>query len=248
MKLSAVILIILSLFLATDVYALSDEAVSIIQKFKNKYNREQNTNSALITKSDAAKVEESTEPTLTVTEIKEEKKYIPGLAFSKALSRYRAARKTGVFQKDAALDVPVTTSETRAKKLKRYNINFIQVSDKKNSEEKYEEKIESNFSDSKESSEQQLRTDESSASLLKKADTALNKTKEIHVDSTITKKKDREPIAPDLPRASTTNSSKKSEEEEAIDAVATPEDDEEFNQFIRRYDFKMPDNYRIIVR
>jgi len=247
MKFSSVILIILSLFVATDVYALSDEALSIIQRFKNKYSKEQNSNSDLKT-GEATIVEKTQEPKLTVTEIEQEKKYVPGLAFSKALSRYRTARKTGVFQQNSVPEISVNTSERASKKLKRYNINFVQQNDKENPKVKFEDKSDLDFSTGKEISRQELKTEESSTSLINKADTVLKKTNKKHIDSTINKKKDKEPVIPNLPVANTAGSNKKSDEEAVIDGVVTPEDDEEFNQFIRRYDFKMPDNYRIIVR
>lgn len=246
MKFSSVILIILSLFVATDVYALSDEALSILQGFKNKYNKEQNNNSDFKA-GEARTVEKTKEPTLDVTEIKQEKKYVPGLAFSKALSRYRTARKTGVFQQNSVPEISVNTSERASKKLKRYNINFIQQNDKENPKVKFEDKSDSGFLTGKEISRQKLKTEESSTSLINKADTVLKKTNKKHIDSAINKKKDKEPVIPNLP-AHTAGSNKKSDEEAVIDGIVTPEDDEEFNQFIRRYDFKMPDNYRIIVR
>lgn len=246
MKFSSVILIILSLFVATDVYALSDEALSILQGFKNKYNKEQNNNSDLKT-AEATIVEKTQEPTLDVTEIKQEKKYVPGLAFSKALSRYRTARKTGVFQQNSVPEISVNSSERASKKLKRYNINFVQQNDKENPKVKFEDKSDSGFSTGKEISRQKLKTEESSTSLINKADTVLKKTNKKHIDSAINKKKNKEPVIPNLP-AHTAGSNKKSDEEAVIDGIVTPEDDEEFNQFIRRYDFKMPDNYRIIVR
>lgn len=246
MKFSSVILIILSLFVATDVYALSDEALSILQGFKNKYNKEQNNNSDLKT-AEATIVEKTQEPTLDVTEIKQEKKYVPGLAFSKALSRYRTARKTGVFQQNSVPEISVNTSERASKKLKRYNINFVQQNDKENPKVKFEDKSDSGFLTGKEISRQKLKTEESSTSLINKADTVLKKTNKKHIDSAINKKKDKEPVIPNLP-AHTAGSNKKYDEEAVIDGIVTPEDDEEFNQFIRRYDFKMPDNYRIIVR
>jgi hypothetical protein len=246
MKFSSVILIILSLFVATDVYALSDEALSILQGFKNKYNKEQNNNSDLKT-AEATIVEKTQEPTLDVTEIKQEKKYVPGLAFSKALSRYRTARKTGVFQQNSVPEISVNSSERASKKLKRYNINFIQQNDKENPKVKFEDKSDSGFLTGKEISRQKLKTEESSTSLINKADTVLKKTNKKHIDSAINKKKDKEPVIPNLP-AHTAGSNKKYDEEAVIDGIVTPEDDEEFNQFIRRYDFKMPDNYRIIVR
>lgn len=246
MKFSSVILIILSLFVATDVYALSDEALSILQGFKNKYNKEQNNNSDFKA-GEARTVEKPQEPTLDVTEIKQEKKYVPGLAFSKALSRYRTARKTGVFQQNSVPEISVNTSERASKKLKRYNINFVQQNDKEIPKVKFEDKSDSGFSTGKEISRQKLKTEESSTSLINKADTVLKKTNKKHIDSAINKKKDKEPVIPDLP-AHTAGSNKKSDEEAVIDGIVTPEDDEEFNQFIRRYDFKMPDNYRIIVR
>lgn len=246
MKFSSVILIILSLFVATDVYALSDEALSILQGFKNKYNKEQNNNSDFKA-GEARIVEKTQEPTLDVTEIKQEKKYVPGLAFSKALSRYRTARKTGVFQQNSVPEISVNTSERASKKLKRYNINFVQQNDKENPKVKFEDKSDSGFSTGKEISRQKLKTEESSTSLINKADTVLKKTNKKHIDSAINKKKNKEPVIPNLP-AHTAGSNKKSDEEAVIDGIVTPEDDEEFNQFIRRYDFKMPDNYRIIVR
>lgn len=246
MKFSSVILIILSLFVATDVYALSDEALSILQGFKNKYNKEQNNNSDFKA-GEARTVEKTKEPTLDVTEIKQEKKYVPGLAFSKALSRYRTARKTGVFQQNSVPEISVNTSERASKKLKRYNINFVQQNDKENPKVKFEDKSDSGFSTGKEISRQKLKTEESSTSLINKADTVLKKTNKKHIDSAINKKKDKEPVIPNLP-AHTAGSNKKYDEEAVIDGIVTPEDDEEFNQFIRRYDFKMPDNYRIIVR
>lgn len=246
MKFSSVILIILSLFVATDVYALSDEALSILQGFKNKYNKEQNNNSDFKA-GEARTVEKTQEPTLDVTEIKQEKKYVPGLAFSKALSRYRTARKTGVFQQNSVPEISVNTSERASKKLKRYNINFIQQNDKEIPKVKFEDKSDSGFSTGKEISRQKLKTEESSTSLINKADTVLKKTNKKHIDSAINKKKNKEPVIPNLP-AHTAGSNKKSDEEAVIDGIVTPEDDEEFNQFIRRYDFKMPDNYRIIVR
>lgn len=246
MKFSSVILIILSLFVATDVYALSDEALSILQGFKNKYNKEQNNNSDFKA-GEARIVEKTQEPTLDVTEIKQEKKYVPGLAFSKALSRYRTARKTGVLQQNSVPEISVNTSERASKKLKRYNINFVQQNDKEIPKVKFEDKSDSGFSTGKEISRQKLKTEESSTSLINKADTVLKKTNKKHIDSAINKKKDKEPVIPDLP-AHTAGSNKKSDEEAVIDGIVTPEDDEEFNQFIRRYDFKMPDNYRIIVR
>lgn len=246
MKFSSVILIILSLFVATDVYALSDEALSILQGFKNKYNKEQNNNSDFKA-GEARTVEKTKEPTLDVTEIKQEKKYVPGLAFSKALSRYRTARKTGVFQQNSVPEISVNSSERASKKLKRYNINFIQQNDKENPKVKFEDKSDSGFSTGKEISRQKLKTEESSTSLINKADTVLKKTNKKHIDSAINKKKNKEPVIPNLP-AHTAGSNKKSDEEAVIDGIVTPEDDEEFNQFIRRYDFKMPDNYRIIVR
>lgn len=246
MKFSSVILIILSLFVATDVYALSDEALSILQGFKNKYNKEQNNNSDFKA-GEARTVEKTKEPTLDVTEIKQEKKYVPGLAFSKALSRYRTARKTGVFQQNSVPEISVNTSERASKKLKRYNINFVQQNDKENPKVKFEDKSDSGFSTGKEISRQKLKTEESSTSLINKADTVLKKTNKKHIDSAINKKKNKEPVIPNLP-AHTAGSNKKSDEEAVIDGIVTPEDDEEFNQFIRRYDFKMPDNYRIIVR
>ena len=246
MKFSSVILIILSLFVATDVYALSDEALSILQGFKNKYNKEQNNNSDFKA-GEARTVEKTQEPTLDVTEIKQEKKYVPGLAFSKALSRYRTARKTGVFQQNSVPEISVNTSERASKKLKRYNINFVQQNDKENPKVKFEDKSDSGFSTGKEISRQKLKTEESSTSLINKADTVLKKTNKKHIDSAINKKKNKEPVIPNLP-AHTAGSNKKSDEEAVIDGIVTPEDDEEFNQFIRRYDFKMPDNYRIIVR
>lgn len=246
MKFSSVILIILSLFVATDVYALSDEALSILQGFKNKYNKEQNNNSDFKA-GEARTVEKTKEPTLDVTEIKQEKKYVPGLAFSKALSRYRTARKTGVFQQNSVSEISVNTSERASKKLKRYNINFVQQNDKENPKVKFEDKSDSGFSTGKEISRQKLKTEESSTSLINKADTVLKKTNKKHIDSAINKKKNKEPVIPNLP-AHTAGSNKKSDEEAVIDGIVTPEDDEEFNQFIRRYDFKMPDNYRIIVR
>lgn len=246
MKFSSVILIILSLFVATDVYALSDEALSILQGFKNKYNKEQNNNSDFKA-GEARTVEKTQEPTLDVTEIKQEKKYVPGLAFSKALSRYRTARKTGVFQQNSVPEISVNTSERASKKLKRYNINFVQQNDKEIPKVKFEDKSDSGFSTGKEISRQKLKTEESSTSLINKADTVLKKTNKKHIDSAINKKKNKEPVIPNLP-AHTAGSNKKSDEEAVIDGIVTPEDDEEFNQFIRRYDFKMPDNYRIIVR
>lgn len=246
MKFSSVILIILSLFVATDVYALSDEALSILQGFKNKYNKEQNNNSDFKA-GEARTVEKTKEPTLDVTEIKQEKKYVPGLAFSKALSRYRTARKTGVFQQNSVPEISVNSSERASKKLKRYNINFIQQNDKENPKVKFEDKSDSGFLTGKEISRQKLKTEESSTSLINKADTVLKKTNKKHIDSAINKKKDKEPVIPNLP-AHTAGSNKKYDEEAVIDGIVTPEDDEEFNQFIRRYDFKMPDNYRIIVR
>lgn len=246
MKFSSVILIILSLFVATDVYALSDEALSILQGFKNKYNKEQNNNSDFKA-GEARTVEKTQEPTLDVTEIKQEKKYVPGLAFSKALSRYRTARKTGVFQQNSVPEISVNTSERASKKLKRYNINFVQQNDKENPKVKFEDKSDSGFLTGKEISRQKLKTEESSTSLINKADTVLKKTNKKHIDSAINKKKDKEPVIPNLP-AHTAGSNKKYDEEAVIDGIVTPEDDEEFNQFIRRYDFKMPDNYRIIVR
>lgn len=246
MKFSSVILIILSLFVATDVYALSDEALSILQGFKNKYNKEQNNNSDFKA-GEARTVEKTKEPTLDVTEIKQEKKYVPGLAFSKALSRYRTARKTGVFQQNSVPEISVNSSERASKKLKRYNINFVQQNDKENPKVKFEDKSDSGFSTGKEISRQKLKTEESSTSLINKADTVLKKTNKKHIDSAINKKKDKEPVIPNLP-AHTAGSNKKYDEEAVIDGIVTPEDDEEFNQFIRRYDFKMPDNYRIIVR
>lgn len=246
MKFSSVILIILSLFVATDVYALSDEALSILQGFKNKYNKEQNNNSDFKA-GEARTVEKTKEPTLDVTEIKQEKKYVPGLAFSKALSRYRTARKTGVLQQNSVPEISVNTSERASKKLKRYNINFVQQNDKEIPKVKFEDKSDSGFSTGKEISRQKLKTEESSTSLINKADTVLKKTNKKHIDSAINKKKDKEPVIPDLP-AHTAGSNKKNDEEAVIDGIVTPEDDEEFNQFIRRYDFKMPDNYRIIVR
>lgn len=246
MKFSSVILIILSLFVATDVYALSDEALSILQGFKNKYNKEQNNNSDFKA-GEARTVEKTQEPTLDVTEIKQEKKYVPGLAFSKALSRYRTARKTGVLQQNSVPEISVNTSERASKKLKRYNINFVQQNDKENPKVKFEDKSDSGFSTGKEISRQKLKTEESSTSLINKADTVLKKTNKKHIDSAINKKKNKEPVIPNLP-AHTAGSNKKSDEEAVIDGIVTPEDDEEFNQFIRRYDFKMPDNYRIIVR
>lgn len=246
MKFSSVILIILSLFVATDVYALSDEALSILQGFKNKYNKEQNNNSDFKA-GEARTVEKTKEPTLDVTEIKQEKKYVPGLAFSKALSRYRTARKTGVFQQNSVPEISVNTSERASKKLKRYNINFVQQNDKENPKVKFEDKSDSGFSTGKEISRQKLKTEESSTSLINKADTVLKKTNKKHIDSAINKKKNKEPVIPNLP-AHTAGSNKKYDEEAVIDGIVTPEDDEEFNQFIRRYDFKMPDNYRIIVR
>jgi len=246
MKFSSVILIILSLFVATDVYALSDEALSILQGFKNKYNKEQNNNSDFKA-GEARIVEKTQEPTLDVTEIKQEKKYVPGLAFSKALSRYRTARKTGVLQQNSVPEISVNTSERASKKLKRYNINFVQQNDKENPKVKFEDKSDSGFSTGKEISRQKLKTEESSTSLINKADTVLKKTNKKHIDSAINKKKNKEPVIPNLP-AHTAGSNKKSDEEAVIDGIVTPEDDEEFNQFIRRYDFKMPDNYRIIVR
>ncbi len=246
MKFSSVILIILSLFVATDVYALSDEALSILQGFKNKYNKEQNNNSDFKA-GEARIVEKTQEPTLDVTEIKQEKKYVPGLAFSKALSRYRTARKTGVLQQNSVPEISVNTSERASKKLKRYNINFVQQNDKENPKVKFEDKSDSGFSTGKEISRQKLKTEESSTSLINKADTVLKKTYKKHIDSAINKKKNKEPVIPNLP-AHTAGSNKKSDEEAVIDGIVTPEDDEEFNQFIRRYDFKMPDNYRIIVR
>lgn len=246
MKFSSVILIILSLFVATDVYALSDEALSILQGFKNKYNKEQNNNSDFKA-GEARIVEKTQEPTLDVTEIKQEKKYVPGLAFSKALSRYRTARKTGVLQQNSVPEISVNTSERASKKLKRYNINFVQQNDKEIPKVKFEDKSDSGFSTGKEISRQKLKTEESSTSLINKADTVLKKTNKKHIDSAINKKKDKEPVIPDLP-AHTAGSNKKNDEEAVIDGIVTPEDDEEFNQFIRRYDFKMPDNYRIIVR
>jgi len=246
MKFSSVILIILSLFVATDVYALSDEALSILQGFKNKYNKEQNNNSDFKA-GEARTVEKTKEPTLDVTEIKQEKKYVPGLAFSKALSRYRTARKTGVLQQNSVPEISVNTSERASKKLKRYNINFVQQNDKENPKVKFEDKSDSGFSTGKEISRQKLKTEESSTSLINKADTVLKKTNKKHIDSAINKKKNKEPVIPNLP-AHTAGSNKKSDEEAVIDGIVTPEDDEEFNQFIRRYDFKMPDNYRIIVR
>lgn len=246
MKFSSVILIILSLFVATDVYALSDEALSILQGFKNKYNKEQNNNSDFKA-GEARTVEKTQEPTLDVTEIKQEKKYVPGLAFSKALSRYRTARKTGVFQQNSVPEISVNSSERASKKLKRYNINFIQQNDKENPKVKFEDKSDSGFLTGKEISRQKLKTEESSTSLINKADTVLKKTNKKHIDSAINKKKNKEPVIPNLP-AHTAGSNKKSDEEAVIDGIVTPEDDEEFNQFIRRYDFKMPDNYRIIVR
>lgn len=246
MKFSSVILIILSLFVATDVYALSDEALSILQGFKNKYNKEQNNNSDFKA-GEARTVEKTKEPTLDVTEIKQEKKYVPGLAFSKALSRYRTARKTGVFQQNSVPEISVNTSERASKKLKRYNINFVQQNDKEIPKVKFEDKSDSGFSTGKEISRQKLKTEESSTSLINKADTVLKKTNKKHIDSAINKKKNKEPVIPNLP-AHTAGSNKKSDEEAVIDGIVTPEDDEEFNQFIRRYDFKMPDNYRIIVR
>lgn len=246
MKFSSVILIILSLFVATDVYALSDEALSILQGFKNKYNKEQNNNSDFKA-GEARTVEKTQEPTLDVTEIKQEKKYVPGLAFSKALSRYRTARKTGVFQQNSVPEISVNSSERASKKLKRYNINFIQQNDKENPKVKFEDKSDSGFLTGKEISRQKLKTEESSTSLINKADTVLKKTNKKHIDSAINKKKDKEPVIPNLP-AHTAGSNKKYDEEAVIDGIVTPEDDEEFNQFIRRYDFKMPDNYRIIVR
>lgn len=246
MKFSSVILIILSLFVATDVYALSDEALSILQGFKNKYNKEQNNNSDFKA-GEARTVEKTQEPTLDVTEIKQEKKYVPGLAFSKALSRYRTARKTGVLQQNSVPEISVNTSERASKKLKRYNINFVQQNDKEIPKVKFEDKSDSGFSTGKEISRQKLKTEESSTSLINKADTVLKKTNKKHIDSAINKKKDKEPVIPNLP-AHTAGSNKKSDEEAVIDGIVTPEDDEEFNQFIRRYDFKMPDNYRIIVR
>lgn len=246
MKFSSVILIILSLFVATDVYALSDEALSILQGFKNKYNKEQNNNSDFKA-GEARTVEKTKEPTLDVTEIKQEKKYVPGLAFSKALSRYRTARKTGVFQQNSVPEISVNTSERASKKLKRYNINFVQQNDKEIPKVKFEDKSDSGFSTGKEISRQKLKTEESSTSLINKADTVLKKTNKKHIDSAINKKKNKEPVIPNLP-AHTAGSNKKNDEEAVIDGIVTPEDDEEFNQFIRRYDFKMPDNYRIIVR
>lgn len=246
MKFSSVILIILSLFVATDVYALSDEALSILQGFKNKYNKEQNNNSDFKA-GEARTVEKTQEPTLDVTEIKQEKKYVPGLAFSKALSRYRTARKTGVFQQNSVPEISVNSSERASKKLKRYNINFVQQNDKENPKVKFEDKSDSGFLTGKEISRQKLKTEESSTSLINKADTVLKKTNKKHIDSAINKKKDKEPVIPNLP-AHTAGSNKKYDEEAVIDGIVTPEDDEEFNQFIRRYDFKMPDNYRIIVR
>lgn len=246
MKFSSVILIILSLFVATDVYALSDEALSILQGFKNKYNKEQNNNSDFKA-GEARTVEKTKEPTLDVTEIKQEKKYVPGLAFSKALARYRTARKTGVLQQNSVPEISVNTSERASKKLKRYNINFVQQNDKENPKVKFEDKSDSGFSTGKEISRQKLKTEESSTSLINKADTVLKKTNKKHIDSAINKKKNKEPVIPNLP-AHTAGSNKKSDEEAVIDGIVTPEDDEEFNQFIRRYDFKMPDNYRIIVR
>lgn len=246
MKFSSVILIILSLFVATDVYALSDEALSILQGFKNKYNKEQNNNSDFKA-GEARIVEKTKEPTLDVTEIKQEKKYVPGLAFSKALSRYRTARKTGVLQQNSVPEISVNTSERASKKLKRYNINFVQQNDKEIPKVKFEDKSDSGFSTGKEISRQKLKTEESSTSLINKADTVLKKTNKKHIDSAINKKKNKEPVIPNLP-AHTAGSSKKNDEEAVIDGIVTPEDDEEFNQFIRRYDFKMPDNYRIIVR
>lgn len=246
MKFSSVILIILSLFVATDVYALSDEALSILQGFKNKYNKEQNNNSDFKA-GEARTVEKTKEPTLDVTEIKQEKKYVPGLAFSKALSRYRTARKTGVFQQNSVPEISVNSSERASKKLKRYNINFIQQNDKENPKVKFEDKSDSGFLTGKEISRQKLKTEESSTSLINKADTVLKKTNKKHIDSAINKKKNKEPVIPNLP-AHTAGSNKKYDEEAVIDGIVTPEDDEEFNQFIRRYDFKMPDNYRIIVR
>lgn len=246
MKFSSVILIILSLFVATDVYALSDEALSILQGFKNKYNKEQNNNSDFKA-GEARTVEKTKEPTLDVTEIKQEKKYVPGLAFSKALSRYRTARKTGVLQQNSVPEISVNTSERASKKLKRYNINFVQQNDKEIPKVKFEDKSDSGFSTGKEISRQKLKTEESSTSLINKADTVLKKTNKKHIDSAINKKKNKEPVIPNLP-AHTAGSNKKSDEEAVIDGIVTPEDDEEFNQFIRRYDFKMPDNYRIIVR
>lgn len=246
MKFSSVILIILSLFVATDVYALSDEALSILQGFKNKYNKEQNNNSDFKA-GEARTVEKTQEPTLDVTEIKQEKKYVPGLAFSKALSRYRTARKTGVLQQNSVPEISVNTSERASKKLKRYNINFVQQNDKEIPKVKFEDKSDSGFSTGKEISRQKLKTEESSTSLINKADTVLKKTNKKHIDSAINKKKNKEPVIPNLP-AHTAGSNKKSDEEAVIDGIVTPEDDEEFNQFIRRYDFKMPDNYRIIVR
>lgn len=246
MKFSSVILIILSLFVATDVYALSDEALSILQGFKNKYNKEQNNNSDFKA-GEARIVEKTQEPTLDVTEIKQEKKYVPGLAFSKALSRYRTARKTGVLQQNSVPEISVNTSERASKKLKRYNINFVQQNDKEIPKVKFEDKSDSGFSTGKEISRQKLKTEESSTSLINKADTVLKKTNKKHIDSAINKKKNKEPVIPNLP-AHTAGSNKKNDEEAVIDGIVTPEDDEEFNQFIRRYDFKMPDNYRIIVR
>lgn len=66
----------------------------------------------------------------------------------------------------------------------------------------------------------------------------------------ISNSKEREEDAVDagfkVPKMDSANSDLKDLEKEQV--VATQQDDDEFNQFIRRYDFKMPDNYRIIVR
>ena len=102
-----------------------------------------------------------------IFKIKQEKKYVPGLAFSKALSRYRTARKTGVFQQNSVPEISVNTSERASKKLKRYNINFVQQNDKEIPKVKFEDKSDLDFSTGKEISRQELKTEESSTSLIK---------------------------------------------------------------------------------
>ncbi len=298
MRFSVWILIICFVFVNSLSFALSPEALAIIEQYRQKYNNNADltpiakpkpeipkwtaTSSnkeipAKLVKSEiqtkGSNLKCSKEPLSFKEKNKEASKPL-GASLSAALNRYRIARKTGRLVSPSAGSLAVTpapspaTKTTAKPKLKRYNYNFAMETDGKKAktitERKKTDKEKARIRSLKASKakEGKLRIKEptraSSEKLLEKTDKTLTRTnwlfeKEIKNDkqkellksqpAILTQNKEQKEKQADfsLPSYETDEDS-----DEAI--VATQQDDDEFNQFIRRYDFKMPDNYRIIVR
>jgi hypothetical protein len=198
-----------------------------------------------------------------------------GESLSAALNRYRLARKTGQIAPTQALTTAVSgkTDSKQKPRLKRYNYSFaLQGSEETEAQRLGEQKPakaepkQARAQRQKKAARITKNTDSTASSkeLLERSEKELQKGR-----NSIKLEKSKNIAADDgkLSHPAIVNSSREREEDgsstnfvlpkldsekpspDSTDAVvATQQDDDDFNQFIRRYDFKMPDNYRIIVR